>query len=361
MSKQAKRRQSAEQMSGAERLDASTRVRLGESGRSRAVTPAAASLVTTRRQRRLRHLTRAAPLLAAAALLWFGTLGRLWGTARDAKGIDFYDYYTVSRSLGLPPVVEGHDVYSAKAQRALGELRYQEAQASGTKRQREAAKWFRALQPTSSPFTYSMWRTISWLPYDTAFRLFQALGLVAFVGSLAFLTYLLRYPPELGAVLGLALCVHSAALASELRVCNVNRFLVAGLVLLLWLHGRAHASRLTRHHSARHWDLAVGGLMTCLTAFKPTVGPMLAMAWLWLLGRGHYRPAAQQALGAALGSGLCVAIGAARFGGVSAWLQWLTSITKTLSDDRTTIGQGNYAAIRFLEALWPEVAWRACG
>src|SRR5258708_2348828 len=75
--------------------------------------------VTAGRQRApkwLRRLAHSGPLLFITALLWLTTLGKLWGSAANVTGIDFYDYYTVSHALGHPPVLVGSAIYGAPMQ-----------------------------------------------------------------------------------------------------------------------------------------------------------------------------------------------------------------------------------------------------
>lgn len=337
---------------------------------SSAVVPAARTRVThgtSQRLRRLRPrwlraLERDAPLLAVCALLWVSAVGELWKVAANANGIDFYDYYTVSSSLGKAPVLEGRSIYTESMQRTLGAKKAEEARAGGIPRQIYASKIFHPLQPTSSPFTYSVWRSVSWLPYNTAFRLVQAASIALFVCALFALGRLFRRSWAVTALLGLAVCVNSAGLASELRVCNVNRLLVCGLTLYLWLQACAHASELVhRRRAAAAWQLAIGACMFVMVAFKPVVGPLFGVAFLWSLANGHWRNASLQVAGVASGAIACVAIAAPHFGGLSAWGQWLGSITTTLTDGRTEVAQGNYAPARVLELFLPGHPWRAYG
>jgi hypothetical protein len=331
-------------------------------GDSTVATKTSSRARTRRRAWRWSHgLALSVPLLLVAALLWAATLGRLWTSAAAANGIDFYDYYTVSHALGKPPVLEGSSIYTTEVQRALGAKELREARASGTQRQKYAANFFNVLQPTSSPYTYSVWRLVSWLPYDTGFKLFQAFSLIVFVVSLFVLGNLLRHAPAFSAVLGLALCFSSMPLDSDIRVCNVNRVLVGGLTLYLWLQARAHAAWLTHHRHAKLWHFAIGATMLCLVVFKPVVGSLLAMGWLGTLCSGRVRQSLQQVAGAAAASVLVVAVGAPQFGGPAAWLRWLRSITTTLSDGVTTVAQGNYVPARVLELFWPTVPWRIYG
>jgi hypothetical protein len=304
---------------------------------------------------------RSGPLLALCALLWCTWANQLWSSVEQSRGIDFYDYYTASHALGQRPLVEGSALYSVHMRQQLGIAAYRDALAAGTWRQLEAAQAFPTLEPTSSPYTYTMWRLILQLPYDDSYRFVQAVSLLLFVCALFGLGRLLGLSLGLTAVLGLAVSSDSIALASDVRVCNVNRLLVCGLTIFLWLRAQAHSASLAGRGSNVAWQLASGAWIACMVAFKPVVGSMLTLTWIAALCRGERRDCALQSAGVALGVAGAVAISTVYFGGLSAWTRWLSSITTTLSDEVTTVWQGNYAPARVLEVIWPHFPFRTYG
>lgn len=301
-------------------------------------------------------------LVVLLSLLTFGAAARTWEQGRAETGIDFYQFWWVSRSLGEGSVSPPARLYSNEYAARLGAAGVEAARLdTASPRRARAAAWFSVLQPMGTPFFYTVLRPFGALPYEAAQSTFLLLSLL---GVLSGLLWLGRRAGS-GWPGCLALCLAATVgfepMASDLRVANVNRLLFAALVFSLALSlAAARAATLGARRRADVLELGAGTWLGLLAAFKPVVLPIFAGVWLWTLARRRWRSATLSAAGGALGLGLGVGVGALAFGGADAWTAWAAGWSTLVPSHTLSVAYGNYAPSRWLaEALGGGIPWLA--
>lgn len=255
----------------------------------------------------------------------------------NTAGVDYIQFWHIGRT-----VVHGRgaDPYSESGGREVARELAVLARHGRDSHLREAASRRGTLVPTSTPLLYSMFGVFSSASYSESLEVYRVVQLVCFVVAVLGFGALTGLSLDLSLVALILLLTESQALASELRVGNVNALQLLGLWLYVWLRLRA---------PVRQRELLSAMWFGVLIAFKPNlllVGCVLLLhpffSKKWARGVRH-------ALSMATGVLLAVLLAGAIWGDVGAWLHWLQAGRRILSGV-ATVKQGNFASV----ALFPD-------
>lgn len=280
--------------------------------------------------------------MGVAVLLLACSLIRSWSLALNSVGIDFYHYWVIPRAVFQG---ETANVYSPEGRKTVAELYLERTTgASDSPSHRmKAAQYWTALEPSGTPFFYFSLAPFSIGDYEHSLIAFQILSMLAGMAALLWLALACGLPTDV-ALLTTVVCTDwSGPWVADVRVCNVNRLLFAGLTLFLWIR--------SRDGGPRH-DLLGGIVLGLLVLFKPILlFCMVALVVLRLLRR-DYSVLTQEALGYLAAGATAIASSAALFGSSRCWWDWANNVNAMLPSNTITVEKGNYAPTRMLsEAL----------
>jgi hypothetical protein len=241
-----------------------------------------------------------------------------------ARGVDYYQFWVMSRAAASPA---SDSLYSVETSRQIG-LEYLDRARSSpeSSRFRDAAEWNQktnpdVLDPISTPFYYALLGSIATGDYDRDYRIFQALGGVAFVLGLIGLCRIFAYPWPAALLAATLVLLWFGPLHSDVQAANVNRLQFAALVASLLL---------LRRNDARGFFL--GGLaLALLVLFKPNLAfvPVLLIA-TWAI-QGRRRDLKFGTAGLAAGALLGFLVGSWFLRSFSSWPDWLGVTRRLLS------------------------------
>jgi hypothetical protein len=211
--------------------------------------------------------------------------------------------------------------------------------------------FYQALVPTGTPFFYTAFHWLLRGGYEFDYRLFQLLSLAAGAIGLLCVARLVGLGWALALLARAALGETYEPVLSDARAANVNRLLVGGMALSLWLrHGRAGPRS----------DLAEGAALGVLVAFKPVLAGGLLFSAGWRLCSRRGREAARELAGAGAGFLMAALASSFFFGTARCWAEWATQLGPTLRMSDWDVANGNYAPSALLHALhapaWPILA-----
>jgi hypothetical protein len=280
-----------------------------------------------------------------AVLLALSSMAGLWRAGLDGPGSDFRNVWLVPRFVAQRAAPS---LYSPEG-RSLAAASFQaQATAPDAPSHLRLATFYQALFPTGTPFFYTAFHWLLRGGYEFDYRLFQLLSLAAFAIGLLCIARLvgLGWAPALLALAALGETYEPAL--SDARVANVNRLLVGGMALSLWLrHGRAGPRS----------DFAEGTALGVLVAFKPVLAGGLLFTAGWRLWSRRGREAARELAGAGAGILMAALASSFFFGTVRCWAEWAAQLGPTLRMPDWDVANGNYAPSALLRELhapaWP--------
>ncbi len=282
----------------------------------------------------------AAGLVIALALAGFLAVQALAAFPYQ-NGIDFYQFWGVPVAKRLSGTGETPYVDPPAYARVLNAL----ADASESRKLREANRQRRAIEPMGTPFLYASFAAFAG-EFERAqafFVILQYLAAGAAVYMLARLRDVARWP---AAWIALLVELTFTPFLQDVRVGNVNSMQLLVVAALLHVALR----RLYSGHAL------IGGLFVGVLAvfvvFKPNT-PWIALAFAihYAVVMGARRFLVGAGLAALLGA-LAVGVGAWYFGGAHAWAQWLAYARgMDGSGLALTIDQGNLSLPMLLARL----------
>lgn len=291
------------------------------------------------------------PLIALAAVLLVASVHECWKRVDASTGIDFYHFWLVPKLVDLTGAEE---IYSSEGRIRLGEAGFQAARAEATSvRRYQAAQYFRVLQPTATPWLYTVSRLWSLDDYDSGYLLFQLLSTALFLAGAWVFARAEGLRPAVSMLLLACFLAFFEPMRSDVVVANVNRLLVG-------LLGAYAGLKLWREKKPDLVDLLAGGVLGLAVAFKPVLVFVPALLLLWYGLNRRHRELGFELLGMGAGAALAVAISSVSFGTPLAWWHWLSGFSGVLTADVTDASLGNVAVARLLEDLLgvPTLAWQ---
>ncbi len=276
------------------------------------------------------------PVAPLALVLVFGGLLQAWDLGRRSPGLDFYQFWVVAQVAGRPDVP---NVYDEEARARVGaEFVRRSLTDEDSERRRVAARPWRVLEPTATPFFYAAFRPLTGTSYERDHALYRLISLVAFGVGLLALARLLGHGAALGLVL-LALAGYAfQPLKADIRVGNVNQLQLGAIALYLWLSSRPDRSLV---------QIAAGLLLGGLVLFKPNLLPLLPLLFVCWALRGRRPKLARQALGTAIGLLAGLTVSALIFGSLGVWSDWLAYLS-SLPPAKIPLRYGNLGLARLL-------------
>jgi hypothetical protein len=278
-----------------------------------------------------------ASLLALASALF------AWDDGRRPLGIDYYHYWIAPRLMH-----SGADIYDTEARSGVREQLLSEArEAPGSRRARAARYWHNdnpwktMIVPNGTPFFYTALSPLVRGDYDAGFLLFQLVSLAAALAGALTLARLFGHPPWLALLLTALVCSPLfEPFRSDQRVANVNRLLLGGVALHLWLRSRRGDATL----------VGAGAALGLLVMFKPTVAPAAVLLAIHALVRNSRRELLLEGLGVAAGSSFAFAVSSLAFGSPIVWLAWPPPQLRVISE-QASIAMGNYGLVALAREL----------
>jgi hypothetical protein len=272
------------------------------------------------------------------ALLIAGlALSTAWRAAMMSPGIDFYQYWVVGEVLSER---RSSDLYDLEVGDELGlsfQLRAKDP--DGPRRLLEASRPRRVIEVYSTPFLYAAASLLVSGDYERDYRVFHLLALLAGALGVVLLCRALGHGFTTTCLWLALLSVVFAPTLSDVRVGNVNRF------LLLWLAAFLVLQRSARAAPAQ---VASGAILGMAVAFKPLLlFPVFLLAFSRVCDRRLPRLAAEGA-GAVLGVAAAVLFSAWRFGSPAPWLHWTGAMRRLMGDFPLPLEAGNNAFAQIL-------------
>lgn len=290
--------------------------------------------------------------LAAAVALVAAALALAWAFLQGAagSGIDFYCVWATARR-----VAEGGalDVYSAAGQREMGRRSAVEAAApDAPTRLRVASATVLganggAMPVAGTPFLFAALRPFSRGGYEADYAAYLLASLVALAASFGALARLAGWGWT-GSLVAVALgLVLLEPAVSELRVANVNPFLLAAAVL---------AALLERAGNEAPRSAVQGFVLALAACFKPLLVPALLLFPLGWRASGRGRRLVAFSGGALAAAAVALGASAALFGGLAPWGAWLRTLG-ALARPPYPVALGNVGLSSLLrEALGADLA-----
>jgi hypothetical protein len=280
----------------------------------------------------------ATPLRLLLIVLWLGASIMVL-QRNDAAGVDYVQFWHIGRTVVHGPKADPYSESGGKeVARELGALGRQR----NDEHLREATARRATLVPTATPLLYAVFGAFSSASYSESVRAYRIAQIACFSIAVFGFGALLGLGPELSLIALILLLSESQAIASDLRVGNVNALQLIGLWLYAWLRLRAPFRQ--REAFSALWFGA-------LIAFKPNlllVGCVLLLQPLLLRSWIH---AARDALSMVLGALFAMLFAGAIWGDLGAWLHWFQAGRRILGGV-ATVKQGNFAVV----ALFPDAS-----
>jgi hypothetical protein len=280
-----------------------------------------------------------------AALLAAFALQGAFRRAPASAAIDYYQFWVVGRAVERG---DAADVYSEAERARLGAVFLSAAREAAPRspeerrrsRQLLAARHRPVLETWSTPSLYAAVGSLAGGSYDRDRAAFQRLSLAAYAGAIAVLAASLGHSFAAAALLLAVLVGAFDPFASDLRVGNVNRLLLAALAACLGL---------LRLGDGWPHRLAAGAVLGAAATFKPNLSFPAATLLLGWMATGRPRRVLGFSAGLAAGAVLAGSAAAAWFGSAQAWVQWAAKFPALLGGQDLGVAQGNYALLRLLE------------
>ncbi|MFN8177062.1 MAG: glycosyltransferase 87 family protein [bacterium] len=253
--------------------------------------------------------------------------------AQRASGFDFYQFWVVARLLP-----DRGEVYSSSAREALGMESWQQAQASGSERQRRVADYRRVLETYSTPFLYAAFRPVSSSSYDRSLDVYRILVFLGMALAVLVQCRLLRYGFTATAAALIVLLFWFEPFLSDLRVGNVNALQFCLLAAFAWSQGLLRGTK---------GALLGGALLGLGTMFKPNLAAVLLAILVSRAAHRRYESLAASAAGFLGGIGASFLLAAVSFRSLRCWSEWF-DLLRRVPESTTTVAMGNFAPARIL-------------
>lgn len=280
------------------------------------------------------------PLRTLLAVAVLAGLTSVWGEARRAWGVDFFQFRAVGWTVWTTHDPADFDVYSDAARHRLGARFLQAAQRPGASRAESGAAGYRRVFETySTPFLYTVFGLFGVPGYDLGLRSYQLLCLGGLVFGVFRLCRLLGYRLEESMVAVLVFSAWFEPSASDLRVANVNSLQLALLTGYLALRSRARTP-------TRLW---LGGAILGLgVVFKPNLAVVVAVLMLSRLLAKRRRGLMLETVGMASGAAAALILSSWCFGTLASWYEWVRALS-ALPAGIVSIELGNVALSRLIQ------------
>jgi hypothetical protein len=270
-------------------------------------------------------------LACAFAQAWYA--GTRWAS------IDFYQFWAVGRAAGEST---GLDPYSAAARAELGArfLREAETRVPPQDVHVKAARERVVLETYSTPWLYTLFGAAASGDYAADQLRFQRASTILLALAVLAIAWLAGLAPPAAALVAAIALVWFMPSASDLRVGNVNRVLLAALAAFLLIE---RADKLPLRHAL------AGALLGMAVAFKPNLAfAALALAAGWSVA-GRWAKLAQASAGMAAGALGALALSSVWFGTWRVWPAWAAEVPRLLAEFDHSLVKGNFGLSRLLE------------
>jgi hypothetical protein len=268
----------------------------------------------------------------AAWLLW----AQIWPPAVPrSAGVDFVQFWAVGQAARVAGTV---DVYSPRGRERLAAWTGARAAESRSPMLRAAAAYRQRFETFSTPFLYQSLGWIAGGDYDRDLAAFQRVGTMAAAAAVLLLAHMMGYGWTGGLLAFLLLALASEPMASDIRVANVNRLQLLAMAGWLWAQRSPSAAR----------QVSAGLLLGLLLAFKPTLGPALAVLALVGWATRRWRSMALQSAGVALSGAAVVVATSVAWGSARAWWDWAMALRSLERDADVSLASYNLAAAQVL-------------
>ena len=271
-----------------------------------------------------------------------------------SPGIDFQQFWSIAKAVHEPAVCrhpyrpEGREAIRARleARMADGKMGRRERAATTANLALGSQAGQHVILPTGTPFFYAVFHslgTVTGWNFEIALPLYRiAMACAAVAAALLAIDGGRGLSGTAIAAMVVLCSVLPEAAQTDARVANVS--ILQGL-------GVAVASRMMR--SANLPSMLVAGFaFAVVTAFKPTTAGSLAAVLLLLLATCQLRSCAALAAGALAGIGVCVGLGAAWYGSLGGWVEWLDNMRELAEPMRmfsATLRDGNISLMQWLQ------------
>ena len=255
----------------------------------------------------------------------------VWNYAEEMPGIDYYVAWVAADATRNG---SEHTIYSKEGRYRTGrEYRAAALDENPDSRQAASAQIQSVPHMTATPFLYWVIRLFSSGDYEADLTAWHAIALVLFVFGFVVFCRMSGYSTTALLALLLPCLVWMEPLHADLRVANVNSFQVGMLGLILLL--------LTRD-SDRRMLFAAGFVLASLVMFKPNLAPVsVLLPGAWLI-RGQYHKLFTGLAGMVAGTLVAFAVSSYFFGGITAWIDWIGSISSQTYQS-IEASQGNFS------------------
>lgn len=272
-------------------------------------------------------------ILALLVVLGLAGITTLWLHARSGAGIDFYQMW-----VGARVAPHARDFYSpGTAARVGAEYLLRAEREEHSVRRLAVARYRRQLELVSTPFLYTLYAPFRG-SYERDLLLFQAGSLVALAVAIALLAHTFRSGALPGTALFAWITIVFEPASTDLRVSNVNSF-----VLLLLACALAC--------TVRRRLVAAGALLAFATLAKPYLLPAFALTWgVWAFRR-QWRDLGAHAAGAGAAALAAFIASSLYFRSWHIWLEWLAAL-RAMPQSMVPLHLGNFALAQVLRDLW---------
>ena len=254
-----------------------------------------------------------------------------WNYAEELPGID---YYVAWVAVDATRNGSEHTIYSKEGRYRIGrQYRAAALEENPDSRQAASAQIQSVPHMTATPFLYWVIRLFSSGDYEADLTVWHAIALVLFVFGVVVFCRMSGYSTTALLAIMLPCLVWMEPLHADLRVANVNSFQVGMLGLILLLLARDPDRRML---------FAAGFVLALLVMFKPNLAPVaVLLPGAWLI-RGQYHKLFTALAGMVAGTLIALVVSSYFFGGLTAWLDWIRSISSQ-TYQFVEASQGNFS------------------
>jgi hypothetical protein len=276
-----------------------------------------------------------APLALALLLLANAAAGR-WHFTNIFLNVDYFTLWSVPHALSSKALSGGAtpNIYSPDVQTAMGAVLIEEAQspyASPAQARVTAitsSLYDNRVDATGTPFAYAAVGLLSSGDFERDAWRFQWLSVACFVLAIGVLCRLLRFPAAAAILCLVFLGFGFTPIRSDARVGNINQIQLLALALFIFFSSRGRV-------------LLAGAALGIGIALKPNLMAVAGAVLLFGLADRDYRRVARTALGMLISTLAAVVVGAAYFGRLTLWRDFLGSLGHTLGQGYP-LAKGNY-------------------
>jgi hypothetical protein len=273
------------------------------------------------------------PISAILFVLALSGLATLWTAARSGAGIDFYQSW-----VGARLARESGDFYAPATWSRAGEEYVRRAMTEEHSLRRLAvATNRRKLELVATPFLYLVHAPFTGT-YERDLLLFHILSIAALLAAVVLLTRTFALGTPFGLALFAFLAIAFLPVATDLRVANVNQFVLLDVACAIALVSRRRF-------------LACGAVLALAVLAKPYFAVVFPLTYaFWILQR-RWRDIAAHAAGGAIVAAAGFAATTLYFRSGTIWLDWLRALAN-FPRSLVPLDKGNFALARIAEELW---------